>query len=142
MYCDIEHKPVPDMLKALVTRARKERKQLLIMGDVNSHSEACWNSKDTNARGRAWETFISDKGLRVMNKGDRFTYISSTGQSIVDVTLATPGLADLVKHWATVDYVPSSDHVLNEFMLLTDDCWTPRPAGYILKDCETKKMRG
>ena len=60
LYCDIELKPVPDLLKALQTRARKEKKQLLILGDVNSHSSACWNSKSTNARGKVWEKFISD----------------------------------------------------------------------------------
>ena len=140
LYCDIELKPVPDMLKALQIRARKERKQLLILGDLNSHSSACWNSKDTNLRGKVWEKFISDKGLRVLNQGDKFTYISSTGQSIIDVTLATPGVAGLIKHWATLDYVPSSDHVLNEFMLLSDDCWTPRPSGFKLEECDWEKF--
>ena len=108
------------------------------MGDLNSHSNACWGSKQTDARGKAWESFICDKGLRVLNRGDRFTYLPAQGQTIIDVTLATPGVADLVMHWATVDYVPSSDHVLNEFMFLTDDSWTPRPPGYILDDCKVK----
>ena len=136
LYCNIDLQPVPDKLKALLTKARRLRKQILILGDLNAHSSAAWNSKDTNARGKAWEKFISDKGLRVMNRGDRFTFIAPTGQSIVDVTIATPGVAELVKHWATVDYVPSTDHVLNEFMLLTDECWTPRPKGYNLHDAK------
>ena len=42
----------------------------------------------------------------------------------------------MIKHWATVDYVPSTDHVLNEFMFMTDDCWTPRPGGYVLDKCK------
>ena len=72
--------------------------------------------------------------------------MAPTGQSIVDVTMSTPGIADMVKHWATVDYVPSTDHVLNEFMFLTDDCWTPRPAGYNIHQCDwstfTPEMEG
>ena len=133
LYCDGEDpKPVPDMLRLLQARARRERKQLLVMGDFNAHSSAGWGSKSTDARGKAWEKFVFDKGLRILNKGDRFTFIAPTGQSIVDVCLATPQVADLVKHWATIDHVPSSDHVLNEFMLFSDDCWTTKPKRYVL----------
>ena len=106
------------------------------MGDLNSHSNACWGSKQTDARGKAWELFICDKGLRVLNRGDKFTFVAPTGQSIVDVAMATPGVADLAKHWAVVDYVPSTDHVLSEFMLLSDNCWTHRPPGYNLNKCD------
>ena len=142
LYCDADEKPVPDRLMALQNKARKEKRQTLILGDLNSHSSAGWNSKSTDSRGIAWEKFIFDKGLRVLNKGDRFTFMASTGQSIVDVNMATPQLADLVKLWATVDHIYSSDHVLNEFMLLSDDCWTHRPRGYALcpKVCNWPKV--
>ena len=94
--------------------------QVLALGDLNAHSSALWSSKKTDARGKAWEKFVFDKGLRVLNQGDKFTYIGPTGQSIVDVNIATPKVAEMVKHWATIDQVPSTDHVLNEFVLLTD----------------------
>ena len=132
IYCDGDKSPVPEKLQRLRTIARREGKQLLIMGDLNSHSEAGWNSKKTDARGRAWEKFIFDKGLRVLNRGDQFTFIAPTGQSIVDVSMATPGIADLVQHWAIRDHVPSSDHVLAEFILLSDNCWTTRQFGWNL----------
>ena len=136
LYCDIEKDPIPPKFRALRNKARREGKQLLLLGDLNAHSYACWNSKSTNARGRAWEKFVVDKGLQVLNKGNKFTFIAPTGQSIIDVCMATPKIADLVRHFATIDHVPSSDHVLNEFMLLTDNCWTPRPPGYIYADCQ------
>ena len=59
----------------------------------------------------------------------------------MDVCLATPKLAKLARHFATIDHVPSSDHVLNEFMLLTEDCWSPRPPGYNLKECKTQWLQ-
>ena len=141
LYCDADEQPIPDKLKALLNKARREGKEVLVMGDFNAHSYACWNSKKTDARGRAWEQLISDKGLRVLNRGDKFTFIASTGQTIVDVCLATPKLARLARHFATIDHVPSSDHVLNEFMLLTEDCWSPRPPGYNLRECKTQWLK-
>ena len=141
LYCDAEEQPIPEKLRALLNKARRENKEVLVMGDLNAHSYACWNSKKTDTRGRAWEKLISDKGLRVLNRGDKFTFIASTGQTIVDVCMATPGLAKLARHFATIDHVPSSDHVLNEFMLLTEDCWSPRPPGYNLKECKTQWLK-
>ena len=98
LYCDGDEQPIPDKLKLLHGKARREGKELLVLGDLNAHSSALWNSKKTDARGVAWENFVFDKGLRVLNRGDKFTFIGPTGQSIIDVNMATPKVADMVQH--------------------------------------------
>ena len=70
--------------------------KIIITGDFNSHSEDLWNDKRTCNRGRAWEEYVVDKNLLVHNSGDMFTFNTRRGQSIIDVTLSSAGLAPRV----------------------------------------------
>ena len=53
LYCDGDEQPISDKLKLLHGKARREGKELLVLGDLNAHSSALWNSKKTDARGIA-----------------------------------------------------------------------------------------
>ena len=46
-----------------------------------------WNSDDINQRGILLKEFIIQNDLTVLNKGKSPTFVSSRGQSIIDVTL-------------------------------------------------------
>ena len=127
LYChDADNKPaVPDTFRKLMRRADQEGRGVLVLADTNSWSVACWGGKKTNNRGRAWEEYLSTSRLRVLNKGDQFTYISAAGQSIIDVTFATKKVAQRVAHWEVSDWVPQSDHLGVTFVLFTKGGVTP-----------------
>ena len=117
IYADQAKTPICNKLKQLVGRARNENVQVLVMGDLNAHSEDLWNSKSTCPRGRKWEEFVLDKGLVVHNTGDVFTFNTKKGQTIIDATLSSAGISNQIKAWRVADRVPASDHLSIEFVL-------------------------
>ena len=129
LYCDGESpRAVPNEVRRLVNLAKKEKRQVLILMDSNSHSEALWSSKSTDNRGKQWEGYLSDnQQLLVANVGDNFTFMSHRGQTIIDVTLATPRLHENISQWGVVDSVPMSDHLSIEMILHLEGAWTPHP---------------
>ena len=129
LYCDGESpKAIPNEVRRLVNLAKKEKRQVLILMDSNSHSEALWSSKSTDNRGKQWERYLSDnQQLLVANVGDNFTFMSHRGQTIIDVTLATPRLHENISQWGVVDSVPMSDHLSIEMILHLEGAWTPHP---------------
>ena len=126
-YGDYNKPAINVKLRQLVNRANSEGKEVLIMGDMNSHSEALWNDKKTDARGLVWENFVANRSLKVHNIGDTFTFNTKKGQSIIDVTVSSANLEHLIKEWRVADAVPASDHCSIEFVLqVQGDTWLPR----------------
>ena len=94
--------------------------------DSNSHSETYWSSKKTCSRGREWDSFLNNnQHLVVANIGDHFTFMSKRGQTIIDVTIATPQVTERISQWGVVDCIPNSDHLAIEMLLQLDGVWTP-----------------
>ena len=129
LYCDGESKKaVPDEFRRLNRLAKKENKQILMLMDSNSHSETYWSSKKTCSRGREWDSFLNNnQHLVVANIGDHFTFMSKRGQTIIDVTIATPQVTERISQWGVVDCIPNSDHLAIEMLLQLDGVWTPPP---------------
>ena len=114
-----------------------------MLGDLNAHSQALWGGKDTNSRGKKWEEFLERQGqLSVLNKGDKFTFVTNRGQSIIDVTMATPKVAGASNFWEVVDYVPASDHLAISFILHTGSGWTIPYKGWDIKNMSEEAIEG
>merc|ERR1712102_182293 len=125
LYCHQDMPAVPRKFRQLAAKAKQEGRELLVLSDVNAHSQALWGGKDTNARGKKWEEYLERQGqLTVLNKGDKFTFVTARGQSIIDVTMATSKIASATNFWEVSDYVPGSDHLAISFLLHTGGGWT------------------
>lgn len=84
--------------------------QVLVAGDFNAHSEA-WGSPETEIRGELVENWALSVGLVLLNRGSVPTCVRWQGESIVDLTFATPSLAHQVQDWRVVVGVETlSDH--------------------------------
>ena len=60
LYCDgAARKAVPDEFRRFRKLAKKEKRQVLVLMDSNSHSETLWSSKSTCPRGKEWEKIKS-----------------------------------------------------------------------------------
>jgi len=96
----------------------------LIGADVNGHSPL-WHCDSTNDRGSQTVELIEDFDLTVINQVSPLkTYDrDGMGSSNIDVTLATPRTANLVRDWSVND-VTDSDHNVLTFTL------TSRPTEY------------
>ena len=88
----------------------------IILGiDSNAHSQL-WQCDTTNQRGQVFEEIIATHGLYVCNIGNKVTYSSELGKSIIDITLVSSTLVDSVSQWSVSDKITFSDHKLITFL--------------------------
>ncbi|XP_054014768.1 uncharacterized protein LOC128895849 [Hylaeus anthracinus] len=83
----------------------------LVLGDFNAKSTA-WGGPATDARGRAVLKWAASADLRLLNRGSVSTCVRWQGESIVDLSWATPAASRLVSGWGVAEEVESlSDHL-------------------------------
>jgi protocatechuate 3,4-dioxygenase beta subunit len=79
-----------------VTGCRAEGTRLIIGCDANSHHTS-WGSINTNDRGESLFNYIMAKGLDIMNRGNRRTFVTSNRQEVINITIATFTLENSLK---------------------------------------------
>lgn len=83
----------------------------IIAGDFNAHA-TLWGSDSTNARGRLVLEWAAENNMCCMNRGDESTCVRAQGESIVDITWASPGCSRRIENWEVLSRTESlSDHV-------------------------------
>ena len=86
------------------------RGPVVICADANAQS-CLWSSRRPNLRGEILEDFIHQNGLLVCNLPDfPATFSGPSGESDIDITLISSGLAGGLHHWRVEQGVFSSDH--------------------------------
>jgi hypothetical protein len=88
---------------------RDEGTHLIIGCDANSHHSS-WVSININNRGESLFNYIMANGLDIMNRGNRPTFVTSTRQEVIDITIATINAGKFVKNWNVTGEVSCSDH--------------------------------
>lgn len=89
----------------------------IIAGDFNSKSQM-WGATRTNARGKAVETWAAQNSLTLVNTGKNSTCVRQMGESIIDLTWASPAAARRIVGWRVAeDRETLSDHKMIEFVL-------------------------
>jgi ribonuclease HI len=88
----------------------------IIIGiDSNSRSQA-WHDKQTNARGRTLEEYLSSRDLNIMNEESELTtYQSTRGRSNIDVTITNNSLLKILTDWQISTDDSLSDHNIIKF---------------------------
>lgn len=98
-----------DQLRTCIRKYSTE--PILIAGDFNA-SSALWGSRWPNQRGETVKDWAAELGLVLLNEGNSSTCVAPRGESIVDLTWATPAAARLVKRWKVEEEVETlSDHL-------------------------------
>ncbi|KAG7294989.1 hypothetical protein JYU34_022609 [Plutella xylostella] len=100
---------------------------VLVLGDFNAHSRA-WGGEADDAKGDSVLEWAAGLDLRLLNRGSVPTCVRWQGESIVDLSWATPPAARLVSGWRVAEeMVTLSDHrhVVFEVNL--------RPAGHTIR---------
>lgn len=67
-------------------------------GDFNAHSVA-WGSKYTTCKGDRLASWTEKNNLILMNEGNSPTCVRPQGISIIDLTWATPIVANRIRDW-------------------------------------------
>jgi hypothetical protein len=101
--------PPPGELERLVMSCRMQGTHLIIGCDANSHHTS-WGSTNINNRGESLFNYIMANGLDIMNRGKRFTFVTSNRQEVIDITIATLYAGNLVKDLHVSEEISCSDH--------------------------------
>ncbi|XP_073962031.1 uncharacterized protein [Choristoneura fumiferana] len=109
------NRPLPDFEAYLEALGRVVRRSApaptIVLGDLNAKSEA-WGSPHTDTRGATLRDWTAAMGLEVLNQGDANTCVRRQGGSIVDITFATPAIAQRIIGWRVLEDVETlSDHL-------------------------------
>lgn len=113
-----------DFLSKLEISAKSSKLETIISGDFNAH-HVDWGSRFSNKRGEALSNLISSLDLIICNIGKKPTFQNSNGTSIVDLTLATPALANGTIDWKVLDILSLSDHNYITFSTILTTCAKP-----------------
>lgn len=93
---------------ALVGRSHPN--SVLVLGDFNAKSTA-WGSPATDVRGEVLEEWAVLSGLSILNRGSVNTCVRQQGESMVDLSFASPELVRRVQGWKVMaDVETLSDH--------------------------------
>lgn len=98
-----------DTLLGLQNLKRSKRKGVLICGDFNAKAPA-WNPGRANARGNCLADWMAGEDLLVMNDGFTPTWRREDSKSVLDLTIATDGVARRIRDWLVIDEFVLSDH--------------------------------
>jgi hypothetical protein len=83
---------------------------LLVLGKFNARQRA-WNDRLDNAQGETVLDWAATLDLRLLNRGFVPTCVRWQGESIVDLSWATPSALAMVSGWRVAEEVVSlSDH--------------------------------
>lgn len=99
-----------------ITDCLKKRpaRPTIIAGDFNAKSEM-WGARLTNTRGRTTERWAAQNGLVLVNVGSTSTCVRYQGESVIDLTWATPRAAKDISNWRVAEEMEIiSDHKIIE----------------------------
>jgi len=100
-----------DFLISLQSSIKSATTEVLIAGDFNAkHTD--WGSPANDRRREALVDMINSTGLITYNTGKKSTFHKG---SIINLTIASPALAQRVLNWKVLDDISLSDHFYIEF---------------------------
>jgi hypothetical protein len=83
--------------------------QLIAGCDASAH-HIIWGSTDINPKGECLMDYLVSTNLNILNKGNKPTFVISDRKEVIDLTLGTDKIGDLVTNWHVSDEISMSDH--------------------------------
>ncbi|KAL0891802.1 hypothetical protein ABMA27_015068 [Loxostege sticticalis] len=97
-------------LDRLTSVLRQSPLPALVAGDFNAKATA-WGETETDSRGELVLEWATASGLVLLNRGNVATCVRPQGESIVDLTFASPEIANRINGWRVLTEAESlSDH--------------------------------
>ena len=109
-----ESRAPPEQVAKLTEYCEERALPLLLGCDANAHHEV-WGSSDTNRRGEYLLEFILSNKLEIYNVGNTPTFVTSTRQEVLDITLGNTLMNGMVRNWRVSDEPSMSDHRIIRF---------------------------
>jgi hypothetical protein len=103
-------------LREVVEYFSRNKLQLIVGCDANAH-HIIWGSTDITPRGECLMEYLVSTNLNILNKGNEPTFVISNRKEVIDLTLGTDKIGDLVTNWHVSDDISLSDHRYTVFQV-------------------------
>ena len=108
--------PPPKLMRELINYCKNNRIGFIIGTDANSHHTS-WGSTDINNRGESLLDYIVSEELFILNKGAEPTFETINRKEVLDVTLSSNSLTNIIDGWKVFKGESFSDHKRIDFNL-------------------------
>lgn len=113
---DTADTPYTQLLTDAIEFSKVKGIPILLGCDANSH-HTVWGSTNINPRGSLLLQFIAGADLEILNRGNVPTFVTKDRMEVLDITIASEGLANQIDSWR-VSLTPNfSDHRTIKFRL-------------------------
>jgi hypothetical protein len=99
---DADKPPLSKGVRKAVDYCSRNIVQLIDGCDANTH-HIIWESTDINPLGECLMEYLVSTNLSILNKGNKPTFIISNRKEVIDLTLGTDKIGDLVTNWHVSD---------------------------------------
>lgn len=123
---------------------RRPTRPKILAGDFNARSQS-WGDTRTTVKGKTVEDWAAQNGLVLINRGSVSTCVRQKGESIVDLTWASPSAARNIREWRVAEDIETlSDYRAIEF-LIQDNTRVDKREGkanrWAMRKLDTDKLR-
>jgi hypothetical protein len=103
-------------MRDIIDCCYSRKKQLIIGCDANAH-HILWGSTGTNPRGESLMEFLVSSNLNILNHGNGPNFVVCNRKEVIDLTIGTTNIANLVSNWHVSDEPSLSDHRYIRFQI-------------------------
>ena len=121
-YDSIERPPSKEITDILIF-AKNNNLPIIIGCDANAH-HTIWGSSDINDRGEALLEYIYGANLDIKNQGNTPTFVTSSREEILDITICSMDITDKIQNWHVSKDDSLSDH---QIIFYDFQCDMPKP---------------
>jgi hypothetical protein len=104
---DSDEPPPSKEMRDIIDYCYSKKKQLIMC--ANAH-HILWGSNGTNPRGESLMEFLVSSNLNILNHGKEPTFVVCNKNEVIDLTLGTTNIGNLVNIWHVSDEPSVSDH--------------------------------
>ena len=98
VYMPQEDTPPPNIVRKLIRKCETEDIPFLIGTDSNSH-HTLWGSSAVNKRGEELLEYLAGTETMILNRGHKPTFVASRAREVLDLTLVSKSLSDVIQGW-------------------------------------------
>jgi hypothetical protein len=101
--------PSTEEVRDITDYCYSRKKELITGRDANAH-HTLWGSTSTNPRGESLLEFLANSNLNILNRGNKPTFVVCSRKEVIDLTLQTNRMVNLVSNGHVSEEPSLSDH--------------------------------
>jgi hypothetical protein len=113
---DSDKPPTNKEVRDIIQHCQSRKKQLMVGCDANAHL-ILLGSTGTNPRGDGLMELLVSSNLNILNRGNESTFVVHNRKEVIDLTLRTNKIGDLVSIWHVSDEPSLSIHRYIRFQI-------------------------